>query len=157
MARSFRFLRERMSPEAREAAKQKTQAMLRELPLQEPWQRQKPSQNQLSGRLQSKPSIIFEIERRTGRRIILYKTMRNELEMSTKFLHSRVYRSKSLKYRHGRRSPLKFSTQKKQELPARLWHGTLPDASIYETKPLSSYLSIAKETARVNKRSADTI
>ena len=96
MAHSFRFLRERMSPEAQQTAEQKTQTMLMELPFQE-------LRDQLVARLQVEPASILKIKRRTGTpRITLrkpVKAMNSELKVATKPLYRRA-QSKPLQHRY---------------------------------------------------------
>jgi hypothetical protein len=65
MAKAFRQLRERMSPEAQAAAEQKTQALLAEMPLREFRQARHLTQEQLASILCIKQASISKLERRT--------------------------------------------------------------------------------------------
>ena len=136
MAHPFRFLREKMAPEAQQVAEQKTQAMLKELPFQELRQvRRLPSQEQLSTRLQT---TILKIRRRidnpinTSRRFV--KPGGDRLNIDPR-LFAEISHSKSLKNRHN----------------------ALSGVNIYSTKSSSSNLRIDRVVTRANKRSADTI
>lgn len=135
MAHPFRFLREKMAPEAQQVAEQKTQAMLKELPFQELRQvRRLPSQEQLSTRLQT---TILKIRRRiddpinTSRRFV--KPGGDRLNIDPR-LFAEISHSKSLKNRHN-----------------------LSGVNIYSTKSSSLNVWIDWVVTRANKRSADTI
>ena len=89
MAKPFRSLRDKMSPEAQAAAEQKTQALLEALPLQELRQARQLSQEQLATILQVKQASISKLERRTDMYISTLRqfieAMGGELEIVAKF------------------------------------------------------------------------
>lgn len=89
MAKPFRSLRDKMAPEARAAAARKTQAMLRDMPLQELRQARQLSQEQLAAILQVKQASISKLERRTDMYISTLRhfieAMGGELEIMAKF------------------------------------------------------------------------
>ena len=89
MAKPFRSLRDKMSPEAQAAAEQKTQALLEGLPLQELRQARQLSQEQLATILQVKQASISKLERRTDMYISTLRqfieAMGGELEILAKF------------------------------------------------------------------------
>ena len=89
MAKPFRSLRDKMSPEAQAAAEQKTQALLEGLPLQELRQARQLSQEQLAAILQVKQASISKLERRTDMYISTLRqfieAMGGELEIVAKF------------------------------------------------------------------------
>jgi DNA-binding transcriptional regulator YiaG len=89
MAKPFRSLRDKMSPEAQAAAEQKTQALLEGLPLQELRQARQLSQEQLATILQVKQASISKLERRTDMYISTLRqfieAMGGELEIVAKF------------------------------------------------------------------------
>lgn len=89
MAKSFRSLRARMSPEAQAAAAQKTRAMLAEMPLQELRQARQLSQEQLATILRVKQASISKLERRTDMYISTLRqfieAMGGALEITAKF------------------------------------------------------------------------
>jgi DNA-binding transcriptional regulator YiaG len=85
MARNFKELEARMSPEARARAKAKAQEMIREMPLDELREAMKLTQESLAESLHVKQATISKMERRTDmlistlRRIIM--AMGGELEI----------------------------------------------------------------------------
>jgi predicted XRE-type DNA-binding protein len=89
MAKSFRSLRNKMSPEAQATAEQKTQAMLKGLPLQELRQARRFSQEQFAIILQVKQASISKLERRADMYISTLRqfieAMGGELEILAKF------------------------------------------------------------------------
>ncbi len=89
MAKPFQSLREQMSPEAQAAASCKTQAMLREMPLQELRQARQLSQEQLATILKVKQASISKLERRTDMYISTLRSfitaMGGELEITARF------------------------------------------------------------------------
>lgn len=89
MAKPFRTLRERMTPEAREQAEQKAKALLAEMPLQELRQARALSQEQLADLLQVKQASISKLERRTDMYISTLRSfiqaMGGELEIVARF------------------------------------------------------------------------
>ena len=78
-----------MSPEAQAEAAQKTQAILREMPLQQLRQARQLSQEQLATMLQVKQASISKLERRTDMYISTLRqfieAMGGELEITAKF------------------------------------------------------------------------
>jgi predicted XRE-type DNA-binding protein len=89
MAKPFRSLRDKMSPEAQAAAEQKTQALREALPLHELRQARQLSQEQLATILQVKQASISKLERRTDMYISTLRqfieAMGGELEIVAKF------------------------------------------------------------------------
>ena len=89
MAKPFRHLRARMSPEAQAAAAQKTPAMLAAMPLQELRQARQLSQEQLATILRVKQASISKLERRADMYISTLRqfieAMGGELEIMAKF------------------------------------------------------------------------
>jgi transcriptional regulator with XRE-family HTH domain len=89
MAKPFRSLREKMSPAAQAEAVQKTQALLREMPLQELRHARQLSQEQLATILQVKQASISKLERRTDMYISTLRqfieAMGGELEITARF------------------------------------------------------------------------
>lgn len=65
MAKNFRVLREKMSPEAQSKSRAKAQGMIREMPLDELRVARALTQEQLARVLQVKQSAISKLERRT--------------------------------------------------------------------------------------------
>jgi transcriptional regulator with XRE-family HTH domain len=94
MAKPFRQLRERMSPEAQGTAAQKTQALIAEMPLQELRQARQLTQEQLASILHIKQASISKLERRTDMYIStlrsLIEAMGGELEITAKFPEGEV-------------------------------------------------------------------
>jgi transcriptional regulator with XRE-family HTH domain len=94
MAKPFRQLRERMSPEAQAAAGRKTQALLAEMPLQELRQARHLTQEQLASILRIKQASISKLERRTDMYIStlrsLIEAMGGKLEITAKFPEGEV-------------------------------------------------------------------
>ena len=64
MAKSFKNLRGKMSPEAQERAKNKTRTMLEVMPLQELRQARTLSQNEMAKSLGIKQAAVSKLERR---------------------------------------------------------------------------------------------
>ena len=65
MAKSFKVLREKMSPEAQQRARDKTQLMLEAMPLQELRQARALSQDEMARALGIKQAAVSKLERRT--------------------------------------------------------------------------------------------
>lgn len=65
MAKSFKVLREKMSPEAQKRARDKTQLMLEAMPLQELRQARALSQDEMARALGIKQAAVSKLERRT--------------------------------------------------------------------------------------------
>ena len=89
MAKPFRTLWEKMSPEAQAAAEQKMQAMLAALPLQELQQARHRAQEHLATIGQGTPVSLATLERRTDRYISTLRSvieaMGGTLEITAKF------------------------------------------------------------------------
>lgn len=65
MAKSFKVLREKMSPEAQQRARDKTRLMLEAMPLQELRQARALSQDEVARALGIKQAAVSKLERRT--------------------------------------------------------------------------------------------
>jgi DNA-binding transcriptional regulator YiaG len=65
MAKSFKILRGKMSPEAQQQAKEKTSLMLEAMPLQELRQARALSQDEMAKTLGIKQAAVSKLERRT--------------------------------------------------------------------------------------------
>ena len=65
MAKSFKILRNKMSPEAQQRAKKKTSLMLEAMPLQELRQARALSQDEMAKTLGVKQAAVSKLERRT--------------------------------------------------------------------------------------------
>jgi predicted XRE-type DNA-binding protein len=89
MARPFRELMEKMSPESRAAVDAKVKALLAELPLTELRHARQLSQEQLAGVLHVKQASISKMERRTDMYIStlrnFIRAMGGELEIVARF------------------------------------------------------------------------
>ena len=89
MAKPFRTLWEKMSPEAQAAAEQKMQAMLAALPLQELQQARHRAQEHLATIGQGTPASLAKLERRTDLYISTLRScieaMGGALEITAKF------------------------------------------------------------------------
>jgi transcriptional regulator with XRE-family HTH domain len=89
MAKPYSTLRAKMSPEARAKAEEKTQLLLREMPLQELRQARKMSQEQMAKSLHTKQSNVSRIEKRTDMYIStlrsVIKAMGGDLEIVARF------------------------------------------------------------------------
>ena len=77
MAKSFKLLREKMSPEAQQRAKEKTRRMVEAMPLQELRQARALSQDELAKALGVKQAAVSKLERRTD---MYLSTMRKFIE-----------------------------------------------------------------------------
>ena len=77
MSKPFKTLRQKMSPQAQNAAATKTQKMLQEMPLQELRQAHQMSQERLAQLLTTKQANISRMERRTDMYI---STLRSYIE-----------------------------------------------------------------------------
>ena len=77
MAKSFNILKKKLSAPAQKQAKQLTEAIIAELPLQELRQAKKQSQSQLAAVLHVKQANISRIEKRTD---MYLSTLRNYIE-----------------------------------------------------------------------------
>jgi DNA-binding transcriptional regulator YiaG len=89
MAKSYRTLREGMSPAARARAEEKTRQLMKEMPLQELRQARKLSQEQLAKNLHTRQSNVSRIEKRTDMYIStlreVIKAMGGDLEIVARF------------------------------------------------------------------------
>lgn len=89
MAKPYKRLRDKMTPTAREAAANKTQQMLAEMPLQELRQARNLSQEQLARVMHVQQAAISKLERRTDMYIStmrgFIKAMGGELKIIAHF------------------------------------------------------------------------
>ena len=94
MARKFRTIREKMTPERQERIRKRTEELLAELPLQELRQARALSQQELAEVLGLNQATVSKLERRTDmylsslRRFV--EAMGGELEISASFPDGRV-------------------------------------------------------------------
>ena len=77
MANSFKLLRERMPPKARERARKKAQQMISEMPLHELRRARELSQQNIADKLHMKQAAVSKMERRTDMYI---STLRSYIE-----------------------------------------------------------------------------
>jgi ribosome-binding protein aMBF1 (putative translation factor) len=77
VAKSFKLLRERMSPKAQERARKKVQLMIAEIPLHELRRARELSQQNIADRLCMKQAAVSKMERRTDMYI---STLRSYIE-----------------------------------------------------------------------------
>jgi hypothetical protein len=77
MAKPFKILREKMSPEAQERAHKKAQQMISEMPLHELRRARELSQQNIADRLHMKQAAVSKMERRTDMYI---STLRSYIE-----------------------------------------------------------------------------
>ena len=89
MAKSFKALKNAMTPEAREAATKKANQLIEAMPLAELRQARNMSQEQLAQSLSIKQAAVSKMERRTDMYIStlreFIKAMGGELEITAKF------------------------------------------------------------------------
>lgn len=89
MAKSFKKLRNKMSPEARQKVEAKTNQMLAEMPLQELRRARSLSQEQMAKKLKIKQASVSKLERRTDMYISTLrsylKAMGGDLEIVAHF------------------------------------------------------------------------
>jgi len=89
MAKSFRNLRDKMSPEAQARAEAKARVMMEEMPLAELRQARKLSQEQIAVSLRIKQAAVSKLERRTDMYIStlrnFVKAMGGDLEITVRF------------------------------------------------------------------------
>ena len=94
MAKSFKNLRDKMSPESQAAAKAKADMLLAEMPLSELRQARKLSQAQLAERMHVNQAAISKMERRTDMYVSTLReaiqAMGGELEIQAKFREGSV-------------------------------------------------------------------
>jgi transcriptional regulator with XRE-family HTH domain len=89
MAKPYRTLQAKMSPEARAKAEEQTRQLMQEMPLQELRQARKMSQEQMAKSLHTKQSNVSRIEKRTDMYIStlrnVIKAMGGDLEIMARF------------------------------------------------------------------------
>src|SRR4051812_48034091 len=89
MAKSFKTLREKMSPEAQERARQKAEELIEELPLNELRAARKLTQEKLAKNLHVKQAAVSKLERRTDMYVSTLRefisAMGGELEITARF------------------------------------------------------------------------
>lgn len=89
MAKPYRNLRTKMSPEARAQAEEQTRQLMKEMPLQELRQARKLSQQQMARSLHTNQSNVSRIEKRTDMYIStlrsVIKAMGGDLEVVARF------------------------------------------------------------------------
>ncbi len=94
MAKSFNRLREKMSPEARKKAREKTGKMIKEMPLQALRQARSLSQEEIARILNMKQASVSKMERRTDMYIStlrkMLKAMGGDLEIIANFPEGKV-------------------------------------------------------------------
>ncbi len=94
MAKPFRVLRERMSPEARARADAKAQAMMKEMPLAGLRQARKLSQEQIAATLHVGQASVSKLERQTDMYLStlrnFLKAMGGDLEITARFADGAV-------------------------------------------------------------------
>lgn len=95
MSKPFSNLRKKMSPLAQKAAAEKTQQMLKEMPLQELRQAHQMSQERLAELLSTKQANVSRIERRTDMYISTLRSyieaMGGELDIVARFPDGEVH------------------------------------------------------------------
>ena len=96
MAKPFRILRDKMSPEARERAAEKTEAIIRDLPLNELRTARALTQEQLAKSLGIEQPAVSRLERRTDMYVsplqTAIKAMGGDLEIRATFPDGTTYR-----------------------------------------------------------------
>ena len=89
MARKFRDLRARMAPERQARVRERAQALLAELPLQELRQARRMTQEALARRLGSQQALVSKLERRADMYVSSLRTyieaLGGELEIVARF------------------------------------------------------------------------
>jgi ribosome-binding protein aMBF1 (putative translation factor) len=89
MARRFRDLRARMAPERQARVRERAQALLAELPLQELRQARRMTQEALARRLGSQQALVSKLERRADMYVSSLRTyieaLGGELEIVARF------------------------------------------------------------------------
>lgn len=93
--KSFNALRKKMSPSAQKAALEKTQQMLKEMPLQELRQAHQMSQERMAEILNTKQANVSRIERRTDMYISTLRSyieaMGGQLDIVARFPNGEVH------------------------------------------------------------------
>lgn len=94
MAKNFKLLQARMSPEARVRSQAKAEAMIREMPLAELRAALDLTQEALAKRLRVRQAAVSKIERRTDMYVStlqhVVRAMGGELEILARFPHGNV-------------------------------------------------------------------
>jgi transcriptional regulator with XRE-family HTH domain len=89
MAKSFKTLREKMSPESRERARVKAEKLIEEMPLNELRTARKLTQEKLAENLHVKQAAVSKLERRTDMYVSTLRefinAMGGELEITARF------------------------------------------------------------------------
>jgi hypothetical protein len=89
MARKFRELRARMAPERQKRVRERAQALLAELPLQELRRARRMTQDALARRLGSQQALVSKLERRADMYVSSLRTyveaLGGELEIVARF------------------------------------------------------------------------
>lgn len=89
MARKFRELRARMAPERQQRVRDRAQALLAELPLQELRRARRMTQEALASRLGSQQALVSKLERRADMYVSSLRTyveaLGGELEIVARF------------------------------------------------------------------------
>ena len=89
MAKPYKLLRDKMSPEARACSEEKTRQLMQGMPLQELRLARKMSQDQLAKGLRTRQSSVSKLEKRTDMYIStlrdVIKAMGGDLEIIAKF------------------------------------------------------------------------
>lgn len=89
MAKSFKTLRERMSPESRERAHSKAEKLIEEMPLNELRAARKLTQEKLAANLNVKQAAVSKLERRADMYVSTLRefigAMGGELEITARF------------------------------------------------------------------------
>lgn len=89
MAKSFKTLREKMSPEARERARSKAERLIEEMPLNELRAARKLTQEKLAENLNVKQAAVSKLERRADMYVSTLRefisAMGGELEITARF------------------------------------------------------------------------
>lgn len=89
MAKSFRTLRDKMSPEAKAKASAKAKIMMQEMPLSELREARKLSQQEIASSLHIKQAAVSKLERRTDMYISTLRkylrAMGGDLEITARF------------------------------------------------------------------------
>ena len=89
MAKSFKTLREKMSPESRERSRRKADKLIEEMPLNELRAARKLTQEKLAENLHVKQAAVSKLERRTDMYVSTLRefinAMGGELEITARF------------------------------------------------------------------------
>jgi len=111
MAKPFRILREKLSPEAQKRAAEKTEAIIRDLPLNELRVARQLTQEQLAKSLGIEQPAVSRLERRTDMYISTLQTaikaMGGDLEIRATFPDGSTYRIEQFRDIERSRRPAK--------------------------------------------------